>query len=82
MPGTSLRRTGDHALQPPKDSGLAYVLWFGCFFGLSGLHRLYMGRTASGVLWLLTGGLCFVGQLVDLFLMQRMVEDSNEGRGW
>lgn len=70
------------ALTQPKDSTLAYVLWFGGFFGLAGLHRLYMGRWVSGTIWLLTGGLCFVGQIVDLVMMQRMVDDSNRGTGW
>lgn len=82
MSSTSLTRRQDGALEPRKDTGLAYVLWFGGFLGLAGLHRIYMGRYASGVLWLMTGGLCFIGQIVDLFVMPRMVEDANEGRGW
>ena len=69
-------------LAPRRDKALAYVLWFGGFFGLAGLHRIYMGRVASGLLWLFTGGLCLVGQLVDLFMMRRMVEASNQGAGW
>jgi len=72
----------DNALVPRKDTGMAYVLWLGCVFGLCGLHRIYMGRYASGVLWLLTGGLCGIGQLVDVFAMPVMIEDSAHGRGW
>jgi hypothetical protein len=41
-----------------------------------------MGRWASGVIWLMTFGLCGVGQLVDLVMMPRMIEDSNRGAGW
>ena len=59
---------------------VAYLLWLGAFFGLCGLHRLYVGRWISGVLWLMTGGLCGVGQVIDLFMMPRMVEDHNQGR--
>lgn len=70
------------ALAHRKDSALAYVLWIGGMFGFCGLHRLYMGRVASGLLWFFTGGLCFVGQLVDLVMMQRMVDDTNRGTGW
>ena len=70
------------ALAPRRDTLLAYVLWFGTFFGLCGLHRFYMGRWVSGLIWLCTGGLCFVGQLVDLVMMPRMLEDSNRGAGW
>ena len=69
-------------LAPRRDTALAYVLWFGGFFGLAGLHRIYMGRVASGLLWLFTGGLCMVGQVIDLFMMSRMVEASNQGAGW
>ena len=65
-----------------KDTALAYVLWFGGFFGVCGLHRIYMGRWASGLLWLFTGGLCFVGQFIDLVMMPRMIEDTNRGAGW
>jgi TM2 domain-containing membrane protein YozV len=70
------------ALTVRKDTTVAYLLWLGGFVGLAGLHRIYLGRTFSGVLWLLTGGFCFVGQLADLIFMPRMVKDSEEGRGW
>jgi len=58
----------------------AYVLWLPFFFGLSGLHRLYAGRWVSGLIWLFTGGLCGVGQIIDLLFIPRMIEDHNHGR--
>ena len=68
---------------PKKDLSLAYVLWIAGFFLFSGLHRMYMGRWISGLLWFFTGGLCMVGQIVDLFMMSRMIQDANEGKpGW
>jgi len=70
------------AIAKRKDTTVAYGLWFLSFLGLSGLHRLYMGRWVSGVLWLLTGGLFFVGTIVDLFMMKRMISDSERGAGW
>jgi len=72
----------DTALVPRKDTGLAYVLWLGGLLGVAGLHRLYMGRFWSGLLWMFTGGLCMVGQVIDLFMMPRMIEDANRGDGW
>ena len=57
--------------------GVSYILWAGIFFGLGGLHRLYNGKILSGLLWLFTGGLFFVGQFIDLFLMPSMVESHN-----
>ncbi len=70
------------ALAPRRDVALSYVLWFGGFFMLCGLHRFYMGRWVSGLVWMATFGLCGVGQLIDLFALPRMIEDSNRGAGW
>ncbi|MFT4625747.1 MAG: TM2 domain-containing membrane protein YozV [Myxococcota bacterium] len=67
----------------PRDSrspALAYLLWVPCMFGICGLHRLYAGRWVSGIVWFLTGGLCGVGQAVDLLFIPRMVSDHNDGR--
>ena len=41
------------------------------------MHRLYNRKPLSGTLWLLTFGLCFVGQLVDLLLMPELVDQAN-----
>ena len=58
-----------------KNIGIAYLLWF--FFGVLGIHRFYLGRTTTGIIWLLTGGLFLVGWIVDLFLIPGMVETYN-----
>jgi len=63
-----------------RSVALAYMLWLPSFLGVFGLHRLYAGRWASGLLWMFTGGLCGVGQFIDLLFIPRMVEDHNEGR--
>ena len=57
--------------------GTAYILWLGMLLQLHGLHRLYNGKVLTGLLWLCTFGLFGVGQLVDLLLIPRMVEDHN-----
>lgn len=41
---------------------------------------MYLGRWITGIIWLLTGGLLFIGQLIDLFLIPGMVEQENSGR--
>ncbi len=46
--------------------------------GVCGLQRFYNRRPLSGTLWLLTLGLCGVGQLVDLFLIPELVEQANQ----
>jgi TM2 domain-containing membrane protein YozV len=45
--------------------------------GLCGLHRIYVGRVGTGILWLLTLGLLGVGQFIDLFLIGSMVRIAN-----
>ncbi|MBE9009773.1 NINE protein [Pseudanabaenaceae cyanobacterium LEGE 13415] len=57
--------------------GVAYMLWLGGLFGVSGLHRLYNGEKVTGVLWLGTFGLFGFGQLLDLILIPKMVEVHN-----
>lgn len=54
----------------------AYILWLPSFFGFAGLHRLYLGKTGTGILYLLTGGLAMIGTLYDLFAMPRLVRES------
>lgn len=48
---------------------VAALLWF--FLGLLGIHRFYLGHIGIGVLYLLTGGLCGIGWIIDgiLFLV-------------
>lgn len=55
---------------------MAYLLWF--FFGLLGVHRFYLGRPISGVIYLLTAGLAGVGWIFDAFWTYVMVNDENE----
>ena len=61
-------------LRTGKNLAIAYILWGFGLFGFSGIHRLYLGKPITGLLWLFSGGLCFVGQLIDLFLIPGMVK--------
>jgi TM2 domain-containing membrane protein YozV len=56
---------------------LAYGLWALGLLGVCGLHRFYNRKPLSGSLWLLTFGFCFVGQLIDLWLMPELVDQAN-----
>ena len=44
------------------------TLLFCIFFGYLGVHRFYLGRWGSGLLWLFTGGLFGIGWLIDILL--------------
>ncbi len=60
-----------------RSTSTAYLLWLPSLFGFAGLHRFYVGRWGTGLLWLLTGGLCMIGTVLDLFLIPGLVEDDN-----
>ena len=61
---------------------IAYVLWLVGGFGVLGLHRFYMRKVPTGVLWILTGGLAFMGSLYDFFTMGRQIDEANRQNGW
>ena len=64
-----------------KSTFASYILWLVCLVGICGLHRFYLGRPWTGLLWLLTAGLLGIGQIIDLFLIPGMVRNENlEGR--
>ena len=60
-----------------KSGPSAFVLWLCCLIGICGLHRFYLGRFWTGLLWLLTFGLLGIGQVIDLFLLPSMLRQHN-----
>lgn len=58
-----------------KSKSIAFLLWF--FFGILSMHRFYLGKIGSGILYLLTGQLFLIGLFVDLFLISGMVDNYN-----
>ena len=59
-------RDAGGAPRPAKSKTVALVLCLLGFLGLGGLHRMYVGKVGSGVLYVLTGGLCLIGTILDL----------------
>ncbi|RUT09967.1 hypothetical protein DSM106972_004620 [Dulcicalothrix desertica PCC 7102] len=59
------------------NSGVAYLIWCLCFFGICGGQRFYAGNFAGGVIYFFTLGLFGFGQLIDLALIPGMVDKRN-----
>jgi hypothetical protein len=43
----------------PRSRWLAFILCF--LFGVLGIHRFYVGKVGTGLLWLFTGGMFGIG---------------------
>ena len=47
-----------------------WVAFFWClFFGYLGFHRFYVGKVFTGIIWMLTLGLCGIGWILDLIII-------------
>jgi len=51
----------------PIDYNICWALL--TFLGYLGIHRFYMGKILTGILWLATGGLLGLGWLYDLWTL-------------
>jgi len=57
------------------DYTVAWILL--TFFGLLGIHRMYMGKWLSGILYLLTGGFFLLGVLYDFWTLNDQITQVN-----
>jgi TM2 domain-containing membrane protein YozV len=67
----------------PYDYSIAWILL--TFLGPLGIHRFYLGKWVTGLIWFFTGGLLGLGWLYDLWTLNDQVSEEN-GRaidaGW
>ncbi|MCK5736191.1 MAG: TM2 domain-containing protein [Spirochaetaceae bacterium] len=68
------------ALTVAREGRKSYVTAYAFLFhwGILGIHRFYLGRYISGVVWLLTGGLFGIGVFFDIFLTGAYIRFWNE----
>lgn len=57
------------------DYNLAWV--FLTFLGIFGVHRFYLGKWGTGILYLLTGGLLGIGYIYDYWTLNEQVAEVN-----
>ena len=48
------------------------------FLGYFGVHRFYMKKWISGILYLLTGGLFFIGYIYDFWTLNEQIDELNQ----
>lgn len=76
IPG--MDRSADLRYAPgPIDYNVAWILL--TFLGIFGVHRFYLGKWGTGLLWLLTGGLLMLGVVYDFWTMNEQVTEANRG---
>lgn len=62
---------------PPgrTDYGISWVLLF--LLGIFGVHRFYMGKIITGVIYLLSGGILGIGVIYDILTLNTQIADQN-----
>ena len=74
----SMEREAKRRFVPgPTDYDLTWILL--TFLGIFGIHRFYMGKIFTGLLYLCTAGLLGVGILWDFLTLNEQISDVNGG---
>lgn len=60
-----------------KDRQTLLILALFGLIGFAGIHRFVIGDIGMGILYFFTGGLCFVGTIIDLVNIKKIANDYN-----
>jgi TM2 domain-containing membrane protein YozV len=72
----SMDRQADRRFRSGRiDYSVAWILL--TFLGLFGVHRMYMGKWVTGILYLLTFGLIGIGYLYDYWTLNDQISMEN-----
>jgi TM2 domain-containing membrane protein YozV len=73
----SMDRAADRRYTPgPVDYSVGWILL--TLAGVFGLHRFYMGKWLTGILYLLSGGLFLIGWLYDFCTLNGQISEINQ----
>ena len=72
----SMDRSAERRFQQGRiDYSVAWLLL--TFLGLFGVHRFYMGKWLTGLLYLCTGGLLGIGVIYDFWTLNSQIDEIN-----
>jgi TM2 domain-containing membrane protein YozV len=75
----SMDRKADFKYEPgPTNYTVGWILLV--FLGVFGVHRFYMGKWITGLLYLCSGGLLLIGWLYDLWTLNGQISEVNRAR--
>jgi len=77
IPGMD-RKADRRFVAGPVDYSVAWLLL--TFLGVFGIHRFYLGKWGTGILYLLTVGLVGIGILYDFWTLNAQISERNVGR--
>ena len=60
-----------------KDPQIILITCLVGFLGIAGIHRFLLEQIGMGILYILTGGLCWIGTIVDLVNYKKLTYEYN-----
>jgi TM2 domain-containing membrane protein YozV len=69
------RQADQRFVSGPVDYSVAWILL--TFLGVFGIHRFYLGKIGTGILYLLTLGLFGVGLIYDFLTLNSQISELN-----
>ncbi|WP_204996051.1 MULTISPECIES: TM2 domain-containing protein [Spongiibacter] len=72
----AMERSADRRYQSGTASySVAWILL--TFLGIFGLHRFYLGKWLTGIVYLLTGGVFLLGVIYDYWTLNEQISEHN-----
>ncbi|MBU3741689.1 MAG: TM2 domain-containing protein [Candidatus Kapabacteria bacterium] len=65
-----------------KEPMMILILTLVGFLGIAGIERFVLGQIGMGILYLLTGGLCFIGIIIDLVNYKKLASEYNQKQAY